>query len=355
LKLKNFSTAGFFHLMVVYIVWGSTYLAIRLAVRPGAGFTPFMMAGSRAIIAGLILLGWAILSNQPLRISWRAFIPLALSALMLWLGGNGLVTWGSQYADSALTALIIASVPVWTAGIEAGVDRRLPVAAPGRRLVDRHCRHRGFELPGAAGWRAFGPAGARRGCPRSSDLVSRHLIQSRKRPPLSPVVASSYSMLVGGIGFGILALLNKEPVPAPTTEAWLAWGYLVIFGSILAFTSYTQALRLLPTQIVTTYSYVNPIIAVLLGWLVLREQITLWTVVGLCWYCWASPASFVKIPAKNSSSSSMQSNKEQINVICFRRSLICYTIKSAMITNLDTPVEAYLLLWRSPCLPPHPH
>jgi drug/metabolite transporter (DMT)-like permease len=106
------------------------------------------------------------------------------------------------------------------------------------------------------------------------------LIQSRKRPPLSPVVASSYSMLVGGIGFGILALLNKEPVPAPTTEAWLAWGYLVIFGSILAFTSYTQALRLLPTQIVTTYSYVNPIIAVLLGWLVLREQITLWTVGG---------------------------------------------------------------------------
>jgi drug/metabolite transporter (DMT)-like permease len=280
LKLKNFSTAGFFHLMVVYIVWGSTYLAIRLAVRPGAGFTPFMMAGSRAIIAGLILLGWAILSNQPLRISWRAFIPLALSALMLWLGGNGLVTWGSQYADSALTALIIASVPVWTAGIEAGVDRRLPSL----RLV-------GALLIGTAGIAVLSYPALRDG--GRSDLLALGavvlaaltwsagtLIQSRKRPPLSPVVASSYSMLVGGIGFGILALLNKEPVPAPTTEAWLAWGYLVIFGSILAFTSYTQALRLLPTQIVTTYSYVNPIIAVLLGWLVLREQITLWTVGG---------------------------------------------------------------------------
>ncbi|HSV86104.1 MAG TPA: EamA family transporter, partial [Levilinea sp.] len=126
MRLHNFNTAGFFNLLVVYIVWGSTYLAIRVTVREGAGFTPFMMAGSRAMIAGIILLVWAILSNQPLRISRRAFIPLALSALLLWLGGNGLVTWGSQYVDSALTALIIASVPVWSAGIEAGLDRRLP-------------------------------------------------------------------------------------------------------------------------------------------------------------------------------------------------------------------------------------
>jgi drug/metabolite transporter (DMT)-like permease len=280
LKLRNFNTAGFFHLMVVYIVWGSTYLAIRMAVREGAGFTPFMMAGSRAIIAGLILLVWAILSNQPLRISLRAFIPLALSALLLWLGGNGLVTWGSQYVDSALTALIIASVPVWAAGIESGIDRRLPSL----RLV-------GALLVGTAGIGVLSFPALRDGT--RSDLVALGaivlasftwaagtLIQSRKRPPVTPVVASAYSMLVGGVGFGVLALLNKEPLPTPTTEAWLAWGYLVVFGSVVAFTSYSQALRLLPTQIVTTYSYVNPIIAVLLGWLILNEQITIWTVGG---------------------------------------------------------------------------
>jgi drug/metabolite transporter (DMT)-like permease len=279
-RLKNFNTAGFFHLMVVYIVWGSTYLAIRIAVREGGGFTPFMMAGSRAIVAGMILLIWAILSNQPLRISFRAFIPLALSALMLWLGGNGLVTWGSQYADSALTALIVASVPVWSAGVEAAVDRRLPSL----RLV-------GALLIGTAGIVVLSYPALRHGS-RSDWLAigavviasftwaAGTVLQSRKRPPVTPVVASAYSMLVGGVGFGILAMLNQEPIPAPTTEAWLSWGYLVIFGSVVAFTSYSQALRLLPTQVVTTYSYVNPIIAVLLGWLVLREQITFWTIGG---------------------------------------------------------------------------
>jgi drug/metabolite transporter (DMT)-like permease len=279
-RLKNFNTAGFFHLMVVYIVWGSTYLAIRLAVREGAGFTPFMMAGSRAIVAGVILLIWAILSNHPLRISFRAFIPLALSALMLWLGGNGLVTWGSQYADSALTALIVASVPVWSAGVEAVVDRRLPSL----RLV-------GALLIGTAGIIVLSYPALRSGS-RSDWLAigavviasftwaAGTVLQSRKRPPLTPVVASAYSMLVGGVGFGILAILNKEPIPTPSTEAWLSWGYLVIFGSVVAFTSYSQALRLLPTQVVTTYSYVNPIIAVFLGWLVLSEQITFWTIGG---------------------------------------------------------------------------
>jgi drug/metabolite transporter (DMT)-like permease len=279
-RLKNFNTAGFFHLMVVYIVWGSTYLAIRLAVRDGAGFTPFMMAGSRAIVAGLILLVWAILSNQPLRISFRAFIPLALSALMLWLGGNGLVTWGSQYAESALIALIIAIVPVWSAGIEAVVDRRLPSL----RLI-------GALLVGTAGILVLSFPALRDGG-RSDFLAigavvlasftwaAGTVLQSRKRPPVSPVVASSYSMFVGGIGFGLLALLNKEPIPTPSLEAWMAWGYLVVFGSVLAFTSYSMALRLLPTQVVTTYSYVNPIIAVFLGWLVLREQVTIWTVGG---------------------------------------------------------------------------
>jgi drug/metabolite transporter (DMT)-like permease len=279
-SLKNHNTAGFFHLMVIYIVWGSTYLAIRLTVRDGAGFTPFMMAGSRAIVAGLILLVGAILSKQPLRISFRAFIPLALSALMLWLGGNGLVTWGSQFVDSALIALIIAGVPFWAAGIEAVVDRRLPSLQLMAAL-----------LVGTAGIAVLSFPALRDGT--RSDLIALGaivgasltwaagtLIQSRRRPPVSLVVSSAYSMLVAAVGFGVLALLNNEPIPTPSTEAWLAWGYLVIFGSILGFTSYSQALRLLPAQVVTTSSYVNPIVAVFLGWLVLREEITAWTVGG---------------------------------------------------------------------------
>ncbi|MFH1634456.1 MAG: EamA family transporter, partial [Chloroflexota bacterium] len=72
----------------------------------------------------------------------------------------------------------------------------------------------------------------------------------------------------------------REPLPAPTTEAWLAWGYLVIFGSLLAFTSFVRALQLLPTKIVMTYGYINPVIAVFLGWLFLREPVTPWTLGG---------------------------------------------------------------------------
>jgi len=86
--------------------------------------------------------------------------------------------------------------------------------------------------------------------------------------------------LFGGIFFALIALIVREPLPTPTTEAWLAWGYLVIFGSVIAFTSFVTALQILPTRLVTTYSYVNPVIAVLLGWLILGEPITYWTIAG---------------------------------------------------------------------------
>jgi drug/metabolite transporter (DMT)-like permease len=87
-------------------------------------------------------------------------------------------------------------------------------------------------------------------------------------------------MLFGAVGFFILVLLTKEPLPTPTTEAWLAWGYLVLIGGVLAFTSYVTALRLLPTNIVMTYAYVNPVLAVILGWWILGESITIWMIAG---------------------------------------------------------------------------
>lgn len=105
-------------------------------------------------------------------------------------------------------------------------------------------------------------------------------MQSRRSVRLSPAVNSGYQLLFGGIGFLVTAIALKEPVPQPIPEAWAAWGYLVIFGSLIAFTSYIQTIRLLPMNIVTTYSYVNPIIAVILGALVLGEEITPWTMGG---------------------------------------------------------------------------
>jgi drug/metabolite transporter (DMT)-like permease len=87
-------------------------------------------------------------------------------------------------------------------------------------------------------------------------------------------------MAFGAIGFAIVALLMGEPMPTPTTEAWIAWIYLAIVGSIFAFTAYVTALKLLPTPVVMTYAYVNPVLAVILGAVVLSEQITVWTIGG---------------------------------------------------------------------------
>ena len=91
---------------------------------------------------------------------------------------------------------------------------------------------------------------------------------------------SGWQQLFGGIGLLFIVLLRREPLPAPTGEAWMAWGYLVLFGSVICFTSYLTTLRLLPYQVVMTYAYVNPMIAVFLGWLILRENITGWTIIG---------------------------------------------------------------------------
>ena len=106
------------------------------------------------------------------------------------------------------------------------------------------------------------------------------LLQSRKPVQLAPTVSSGYQHLFGAVGMIIMALVTGETFQSPPLQAWLAWGYLVIFGSLIAFTSYINALQILPTNIVMTYAYVNPVIAVFLGWVILKEPITGWTVAG---------------------------------------------------------------------------
>jgi drug/metabolite transporter (DMT)-like permease len=107
------------------------------------------------------------------------------------------------------------------------------------------------------------------------------IIVNRRPMTFDPIVISGWQQLVGGIGFTVIALMVREPAPQPTPEAWAAWAYLVVFGSLLAYTCFVYALKLLPTAVVTTYAYVNPVIAVLLGWVILSEPITGYTVVGM--------------------------------------------------------------------------
>jgi drug/metabolite transporter (DMT)-like permease len=106
------------------------------------------------------------------------------------------------------------------------------------------------------------------------------IFQARRPVDVTPRVSSAYQMLFGAIGFVLLILATNEPAPTPTAEAWWAWIYLTVAGSLFAFTSYVIALRRLPTGIVMTYAYVNPVLAVLLGYFILGEEITAWTIGG---------------------------------------------------------------------------
>lgn len=273
-------SAAYLHLGIVYLVWGSTYLAIRVAVREGSGFPPFSMGASRVIVAGLLLLAWAALSRKRLRPTRRELLTLAGSGLLLWLGGNGLVVWAEQRAHSALAALMVGTIPIWVAVLEAVLDRRRPSPL---LMLGLFCGLVGIGLLSAP----VLTSGVR------ADILSMialllasvswavgSVLQNRNPVDLPLRVSSGYQHLAGGIGYLLLVLLMGEPTPSPTPQAWTAWGYLVIFGSIIGFTSYVNTLRQLPMSIATTNAFVNPVIAVILGAVLLNEPVTLWTVSG---------------------------------------------------------------------------
>lgn len=271
---------GLVHLLVVYIVWGSTYLAIRIAVRDGAGFPAFTMAGTRVFVAGLILLAWGLIARKSLKPTRRDLLVLMSSGLLLWLGGNGLVCWAEKHVESGYTALLVGLAPIWATIVDSVIDRRRPTP----RLVLA-------LLIGISGVAVLNVPVLREG--NHADIVAAlalvlavmswgtgSIIQKRNPVSLAAEVNSGYQLLFGSVALLTAAALTGEPRPTPTHEAWAAWGYLVIFGSVLAFTSFVKALRQLPTHVVMTYAYVNPVIAVILGWFFLREPITRWTVAG---------------------------------------------------------------------------
>jgi drug/metabolite transporter (DMT)-like permease len=271
--------AGLANLFVVYLVWSSTYLAIRIAVREGAGFPPFTMGLMRAVLGGAILLAWSWLQKQRIKLARREVLVLAVSGVLLWVGGNGLVTFAEQRTESGLAALLVAASPIWAAVIEAVIDRKLPSALLFGSLLVGFAGMALLTLPSlTSGVHADTVAIlALIAAPVTWALGS--VFQARNKVDLPPRVSSAYQMLFGALGFAVIVLLRGEPTPTPNNEAWLAWLYLVIFGT-LAFTSYVTALKLLPTRIVMTYAYVNPVLAIVLGYFVLGEEITVYTVAG---------------------------------------------------------------------------
>lgn len=278
--LQRYPPRGLICLLLVYIVWGSTYLGIRYAVREGSGFPPFSMAAARALTGGLILLGLGLAFRHRLRITRREFGLLMLSSILLWNGGNGLVTWAEQRAHSAFAALVVGSTPLYSAIVEAILNRKRPsllliaswlVGLAGLYVLTKPALDAGTP---ADLWATVALLLA----PLSWSIGSA--IQLRNPLGLSTFASSGYQQLFGTIGFLVLLTATGEPTPQPTAEAWWAWGYLVVFGSVIGFTSFVYALRTLPVPVVMTYGFVNPVIAVFLGWFFLGEAITPTTLAG---------------------------------------------------------------------------
>jgi len=268
------SAKGLAHLSVVYVVWGSPYLAIRLAVREGAGFPPFALGAMRVLIAGGFLLAWGACRRMRIRLTRSEFITLAIAGLLMWPGANGLVNWAEQRADSSYAALLVGAMPIWTVVIEAILDRRWPSWRLSLSLLV------GFVGLGLLTAPKLATAGGADVLTIIMLLVAPitwavgSILQLRRPVRTSPLVSAAYLHLFGGLGFLALFLLTREPLPSPSAAAWGALAYLIVAGSIGAFTSFVRTLHLLPLSVVMTYPYVNPAIAVALGWILLRESVT---------------------------------------------------------------------------------
>jgi drug/metabolite transporter (DMT)-like permease len=265
-------------LLVLYVVWGSTYLAIRFAVE---GLPPFLMAGVRFLLAGTVLYTWRRSRGDaaPTGREWRS---AAVVGLLLLVGGNGGVSWAEQRIPSGVTSLLVGTLPLWMVLLDV---LRPGGRRPGWRAVVG-------VLAGFAGVVVLiGPAESTAGA-ETMDLAgvaavllgallwSVGSLYSRDAPlPSSPLMATSAEMLMGGAGLSIVGTLsgdwgrlNLEAVPA---RSWWGLIYLVIFGSLVAFTAYTWLLRVAPTPLVSTYAYVNPLVAVFLGHFLAGESLTL--------------------------------------------------------------------------------
>ncbi len=268
-------------LATLYLIWGSTYLAIRVAVET---VPPFAMGSIRFLVAGAILYLATAHGRpgepRPGRREWR---DAAIIGGFLLLGGNGLVTLGETTVASGIAALLIATLPLWVA-ILGRIFFNLRLARSSLAGIAL-----GFAGVGALVWpmgggAAIDPTGVviLLGSPVLWAIGS--LYSSRAQLPARPLAGVAMQMLCAGAMFGVVAFVTGEVselrLAAVTSGSVIAVAYLVVAGSLVGFTAYAWLLRVAPLSLVATYAYVNPIVAVALGGLILGEPVTPRTVLA---------------------------------------------------------------------------
>jgi drug/metabolite transporter (DMT)-like permease len=266
---------------VVWVVWGSTYLAIRVVVRE---MPPLHAAAFRFMCAGLLMGAVALVVDR--RSGWperRQWLDYAAIGVLLLSVGNGLVMWAERTVPSGTAALIVATVPVWILLLDGLRPRGQPwtgrvwigtaIGLAGVALVARPAA--GVE---AGHWPAI--LGLQVAC-LAWTVGSLYAQSVPKRLPLAS--AAAIEMLAGSLVLAALAWLFAEDpsrMAAASARAWTAVAYLMVFGSLVGFTAFAYCLNELPATTVGTYAYVNPVVAVFLGWLILDETLTPGLLVG---------------------------------------------------------------------------
>jgi drug/metabolite transporter (DMT)-like permease len=271
----------------VYIVWGSTYFFIRMAVHD---LPPFLLGAMRFFTAGILILVWCIIKGEKIFIK-NSLITSAIVGVFLLVVGNGVVIWVEQKLPSAMVAIMVSAAPIWFVLLDKqnwGVNLRnratvtgLIIGFAGVILLFSEQVNAMFagssvnsKLPGlllliigSISWSA-------------GSLYSKHHPSEG-----SPAVNVAWQMIIAGLVFVPGSLLNHEfdhlqwqQIQAPS---WFALGYLIVFGSIAAYSAYVWLLQVRPATQVSTYAYVNPVIAVILGMLFAHEHVSLLQIIGL--------------------------------------------------------------------------
>ncbi len=266
----------------IYLIWGSTYLAIRYAVET---FPPLLMMGARHLTAGAVLYGWSRWRGVPSP-TLREWMHPALIGTLLFVGGHGSLAWAEQRVPSGIAALLVATLPMWVVVLARlkGTERKLSGRAWAGLVL-------GFIGVGVL----FGPDAWRHN--QELNLLSSGAVlfgtfiwaagtiymRSVKMPD-SAVISSGMQMFAGGMSLVIAATLTGETsrfhFAAVTGRSWVALAYLIVFGSIIAFTAYSWLHTVASPSRVSTYAYVNPVVAVLIGWALASEPIGVFTVLA---------------------------------------------------------------------------
>lgn len=254
-------------LLAVYFAWGSTYLAIRIAL---PSVPPFLLSGLRAVLAGLLLLGWARWRGLGLR-SREAVRNAAVSGVLLVAGGNGLVTWAEQWVSSGLTAAVVGSGSLWLVLMLAVLGER-PTRLEQAGIAIGFA---GLLLLNVDGELRASPAGAAALLGATLTWAAGSVI-SRRRPLPDGAMAVGLQLFSGGLFLSVAGWLAGERlvVETMTREGLMAWAYLVVAGSLVGFSSFAFLIRNVRPALATSFVYVNPVVAVFLGVMLGGETVT---------------------------------------------------------------------------------